>query len=197
MKLSQPSGINDPSSASKWSKCGWLKAGPRIWVSQLYSSSSLLTGVERMLSYNLGDEVIRKYLDAGLGKQYNEWTADRINQRLREMDERNGSFTDQDPSSYAAYARTLSADSPTAEQPTATLLFTPPAPAAPLRMVCALRELTSKTQCSVRSGDDLWVIKAKANGDVPLEKIRFDLGCNPAGHMSQQRSYQDCMLQVL
>lgn len=70
------------------------------------------------------------------------------------------------------------------QPPTATLLFTSDTE-IPQKMVCALRELPSNTQCAVRSGDDLWVIKAKdGTGDVSLEKIRFDLDCNLAGHTS-------------
>lgn len=161
-----------------------------------------------MLSYNLGDAVMKKYMSDGLKGEYDAWTIDRINARLREMDERNHSYTEQDPwsvrASYAAFqpfvaTRSLAADQPiAADQPRpATLLFTS-GTSTPLKMVCTLRELTSKTECAVRSGDDLWVIKAKAGTrDVPLEEIRFDLERNPAGHTSQQQCYKDCMLQIL
>lgn len=144
-----------------------------------------------MLGYNLGDEVMKKYISDGLKREYDTWTLDRINWRLREMDERNNSYTDQDPWSVG-YSRALST-----QPPTATLLFTSGA-CTPQKIVCSLRELTSKTQCAVRSGDDLWVIKAKAGtGDALLENIRFDLDCNPAGHTSQRQVYKDCMLQIL
>ncbi|KAJ5246646.1 hypothetical protein N7468_001629 [Penicillium chermesinum] len=144
-----------------------------------------------MLGYNLGDEVMKKYISDGLKRDYDAWTPDRINGHFREMDERNGSYTDQDPWSVG-YSRALSI-----QPPTATLLFTS-ATGAPPKMICSLRGLTLKTQCAVRAGDDLWVSKAKAGtGDTLWENIRFDLDYNPAGYTSQRRSYKDCILQIL